>query len=401
MIQKTSAIIAQAVGEHKREAPSSKRFALSLANVDHLLAELEASANQNECATLPATNPPASQAETKHKRAFSASGDQFLGVSALLELKASATREDKKKESVPDPRKEPQMEVGAKLHSSPWRALVLSPQTKAEGAALTIVVQHVGALLSCVRAPQTKLAALELFGFFAPLLDDHTRLDRLLPYCVSLLDPRENAAVQATAVATLAQVLSLTQSLSADDEHIFLGYVLPSLAPLSTFRQAQEGAPGGNPSPSASNYTNQGNYNGQPAPPDSKHNLKRDLEPPPIARLAFARSLALLAETSQRFLELASSHAHHITEPGDDGVSAGPAGLLAEDDVHSAELKGAAGVGIRVALRGSLSSYDSHLVELKNKFLAILIELLTYAGPRVQRALLQVRGTLPKHPSFT
>lgn len=91
-------------------------------------------------------------------------------------------------------------------------------------------------------------------------MDDEVRLGRLVPYAVALLSD-SSSIVRSTAVEILTRILSLVNSISQSDGHIFTEYLFPS---LSRF----------------------------PADPEE------------LVRLSYATHIAQLAETSKKFLDM-------------------------------------------------------------------------------------------------
>jgi len=129
--------------------------------------------------------------------------------------------------------------------------------------ALIVVVQLVCSCIRHVREPQSKLLALQLLLRFSRYLDDEARLQRLVPYVVALLEgPDQIASVRASAVRVLRDVLGEVTKFPASDADLFPKYIFPTLQKLPT-------------------------------------------DPEELVRIAFAESLASLAETSRRFLEIA------------------------------------------------------------------------------------------------
>ena len=130
---------------------------------------------------------------------------------------------------------------------------------------LIIVAQLVCSCIRHVRRPQSKLLGLQLLLRFGQYLDDEARLQRLVPYVMTILEgPDQNALVRATAVRVLRDILALVTAFPASDADIFPKYILPALEKM---------------------------------PKDSEE----------IVRIAFAESIAGIAETSRRFLEISQS----------------------------------------------------------------------------------------------
>ncbi|KAH3745776.1 Serine/threonine-protein kinase ppk19 [Pelomyxa schiedti] len=120
-------------------------------------------------------------------------------------------------------------------------------------------------LTSCTRSAKlasSRLVLLKLFRNFAKYVGDEARMQRLLPYTVSLLSD-EAPLVRAEALKTLAYVLKHVNHLPSSDTLVFPEYILPALQHLKF---------------------------------EEKHE---------IVRLTFARYLPILADSSRRFLEAA------------------------------------------------------------------------------------------------
>ncbi|KAI8905706.1 hypothetical protein DFJ77DRAFT_435262 [Powellomyces hirtus] len=81
--------------------------------------------------------------------------------------------------------------------------------------------------------PSSKIHALDLLLALGIHLSDEVRLDRLVPYVMSLLDDT-NSVVRANAVKTLTQLLSMVESITAPDGNIFPEYILPGLRRFTT-----------------------------------------------------------------------------------------------------------------------------------------------------------------------
>jgi phosphoinositide-3-kinase regulatory subunit 4 len=119
-------------------------------------------------------------------------------------------------------------------------------------------------MLRNLREPQAKLTCLDSFNRIAPYVDDEVRLQRLVPFAVSLLaaDSRDQSAlVRAQAIKTLSNVMSLVRTFPASDAHIFPEYILPIL------------------------------------------NSVNEAEAEELVLQAYAESLPKLADTARRFLE--------------------------------------------------------------------------------------------------
>ncbi|KAF2102895.1 phosphoinositide 3-kinase regulatory subunit 4 [Rhizodiscina lignyota] len=121
----------------------------------------------------------------------------------------------------------------------------------------------VSSLRSTARAT-ARVHACELLLAFAERLTDEAKLDRVVPYLITLLrDPSE--IVKVAAIRTLTQVLALVKVVSPINAHVFSEYILQHLQPFSPGHQAK---------------------------------------PSSLVRMTYASCLASLATTASRYLDL-------------------------------------------------------------------------------------------------
>ncbi|KAJ3112086.1 Serine/threonine-protein kinase [Phlyctochytrium bullatum] len=80
--------------------------------------------------------------------------------------------------------------------------------------------------------PTSRLKAIDMVLALGLHLSDDHRLDRIVPYLITLISD-EMSLVRATALKALTQILSSTDSLTPSDANIFPEYILPSLHKLS------------------------------------------------------------------------------------------------------------------------------------------------------------------------
>lgn len=132
----------------------------------------------------------------------------------------------------------------------------------ADGPALVILSLVCANIRNCVR-PASVLRALEILLALNRYLTDETRLDRLVPYLVSLLED-DIATVRSVALRALTQTLVLVRGITPSNVDVFPEYILPNTRPFST-------------------------------------------DPEVLPREMYALCIAALAETAQRFLEMAEA----------------------------------------------------------------------------------------------
>ena len=125
---------------------------------------------------------------------------------------------------------------------------------------LTVITSS---LRSTARA-STRVQACDLLLAFSEYIPDEAKLDRVLPFVVTLLDDRLDV-VKMAALRTLAQLISLIATTSPVNAFVFPEYIIPKLTELFQARRNRR----------------QGN----------------------LVRITFAQCLAPLAEASSRFLD--------------------------------------------------------------------------------------------------
>lgn len=112
---------------------------------------------------------------------------------------------------------------------------------------------------NCTR-PATIIRALDMLLYLSRLLTDETKLDWLVPYIVVTLS-NDAPTVRVLAIRTLTETLRLTEFITPANATTFTQYVLPNVSVLAT---------------------------------DGDESV----------RCAYAQSLATLAESGQRFLDV-------------------------------------------------------------------------------------------------
>ncbi|EED16960.1 protein kinase (VPS15), putative [Talaromyces stipitatus ATCC 10500] len=135
----------------------------------------------------------------------------------------------------------------------------MNPQ---EGALifLTVVVSN----LRNTSKASAKVKACDLLLAFAERLPDESKLDRILPYVMTLLNDRSDV-VKVAAIRTLSQLLSIVQVVSPVNAYIFPEYIFPRLQP----------------------FVAESSFN-----------------PSPMVRAAYASCISSLAQSSLRFLDM-------------------------------------------------------------------------------------------------
>ncbi|KAF5673835.1 VPS15 kinase [Fusarium heterosporum] len=129
---------------------------------------------------------------------------------------------------------------------------------------LTLIVSQ---LRNTARA-SSRIRACDVLLAFSERLTDEAKLDRVLPYLMTLLIPDETDLVLIAAIRTITQLLQLVQMVTPINSNVLVEYVLPRM----------EIALG-----------------------------SRSRLPSPLVRATYASCLGSLATTAQRFLNMASS----------------------------------------------------------------------------------------------
>ncbi|GAA5855478.1 hypothetical protein JCM8547_007849 [Rhodosporidiobolus lusitaniae] len=202
--------------------------------------------------------------------------------------------------------------------------LVSTNEVEEDGPALLLLSLLSSNLRNCVR-PSSVLRALELLLALASrYLTDETKLDRLVPYLVSVLED-DVVSVRSAALRVLTQVLLLTRTLSPSNLDVFPEYILPNIRALGT-------------------------------------------DPELLPRETYALCIPWLAKTARRFLEVG------------EGMREGGMGGLGGE--------GGAGEGFEQGGAGQGGNFDSRLAELHLLIQDHLSPLLSDPHPSVKRALL-------------
>lgn len=128
---------------------------------------------------------------------------------------------------------------------------------------LTLVVSS---LRNTARA-SSKIRACDLLLAFAERLTDESKLDRVLPYLITLLNDKADT-VAITAIRTITQLLALVKAVNPVNAHVFLEYILPRMS-----------------------IALHGNTN----------------QPSPLVRATYASCIGSLATTAKRFLQMSTS----------------------------------------------------------------------------------------------
>ncbi|BGP01316.1 Other/VPS15 protein kinase [Rhodotorula toruloides ATCC 204091] len=118
-----------------------------------------------------------------------------------------------------------------RLHLPGQEGNVVASGASHDGPALVILALVCANIRNCVR-PASVLRALEILLALNRYLTDETRLDRLVPYLVTLLSD-DAATVRAMALRVLTQTLMLVTTLTPSNVDVFPEYIFPNVRPLA------------------------------------------------------------------------------------------------------------------------------------------------------------------------
>ena len=171
--------------------------------------------------------------------------------------------------------------------------------------------------------------------YIGRLLTDETKLDWLLPYIVASL-ANEAPTVRVAALRTLTETLRLTETITPANATVFTEYILPNVTPLAT-----------------------------------------DMDE--SVRCAFAQSLATLAESGQRFLDMTQA----MKADGTFKLS-----RTQDLDTHPYEVSCAHCTRVQQLMPTSQISYDGSLHDLQMQIQEQINQLLIDPAASVKRALM-------------
>lgn len=141
-------------------------------------------------------------------------------------------------------------------------------RSKMSQSSLLVYLQLILSTVRHVQRPASKLVALQLMERLGKYSADEERLQRIVPVAVSLLQDQD-PIVRATALRVLTSTISIVESFPPSDSKVFPQYIFKRVGHMST-------------------------------------------DPSLVVRLWFAKSIAILAETAHRFLDI--SHAVRLYE---------------------------------------------------------------------------------------
>ncbi|KAE8447702.1 hypothetical protein EG329_010509 [Mollisiaceae sp. DMI_Dod_QoI] len=214
--------------------------------------------------------------------------------------------------------------VHLNIPNNDHQAAVLARRPSDDGT-LIFLALVVSSIRNTARAT-AKIRACDLLLAFSERLTDEAKLDRVLPYLVSLLNDKADI-VKVAAVRTLTQLMSLVTVVSPVNAHVFPEYILPRM---------QVFLPG---SPS---------------------------EPGPLVRATYAACLGSLATSASRFLDMVAT-------------------LRADGSLPTADPETEDGGHVDAALQGLFDNSRAELIEV---FASHTKALITDSDSAVRRAFL-------------
>lgn len=139
-------------------------------------------------------------------------------------------------------------------------------QPAADDGTLIFLTLVVSSLRNTARA-SSRVRACDVLLAFAERLTDEAKLDRVLPYLMTLLNDKADIVV-VTAMRTITQLLALVNAVNPVNAHVFLEYILPRMAVGLV-----------------------GNIN----------------QPTPLVRATYASCIGSLATTAKKFLQMSTT----------------------------------------------------------------------------------------------
>ncbi|PSR78508.1 hypothetical protein BD289DRAFT_485992 [Coniella lustricola] len=107
-------------------------------------------------------------------------------------------------------------------------AVSIDKAQAADDGTLIFLTLVVSSLRNTARA-SSKVRACDVLLAFAERLTDEAKLDRVLPYLITLLNDKADIVV-ITAIRTITQLLALVNTVNPVNAHVFLEYILPRFA---------------------------------------------------------------------------------------------------------------------------------------------------------------------------
>lgn len=195
----------------------------------------------------------------------------------------------------------------------------------ADDGTLLFLTLVVSSLRHTARAT-AKIRACDLLLAFSQRITDEAKLDRVLPYVVTLLSDKSNV-VKVAAIRTLTQLMALVSVVSPVNAHVFPEYILPRMAAFL-------------PGPTS--------------------------QPPELVRAMYAACLGSLASTAKRFLDMVAT-------------------LKADGTIQSADPELEDGANVEAVYQGL---FDNSRAELIAMFELHTKALITDQSSAVKRAFL-------------
>lgn len=139
-------------------------------------------------------------------------------------------------------------------------------QSAADDGTLLFLTLVVSSLRNTARA-SSRVRACDVLLAFAERLTDEAKLDRVLPYLVTLLNDKADIVV-ITAIRTVTQLLAMVNAVNPVNAHVFLEYIVPRMS-VALFGSGHQ--------------------------------------PTPLVRATYASCIGSLATTAKRFLQMSTT----------------------------------------------------------------------------------------------
>lgn len=142
-------------------------------------------------------------------------------------------------------------------------AVSMEAQSAADDGTLLFLTLVVSSMRNTARA-SSRVRACDVLLAFAERLTDEAKLDRVLPYLVTLLNDKADIVV-ITAIRTVTQLLAMVNAVNPVNAHVFLEYIVPRMS-VALFGNGHQ--------------------------------------PTPLVRATYASCIGSLATTAKRFLQM-------------------------------------------------------------------------------------------------
>lgn len=94
---------------------------------------------------------------------------------------------------------------------------------------LALILSHIRS----VQLPQTKIMCFQILNHFCHYCNINIKLERLVPYLLSIITEEENAIVRIHAIELLVNVLESIENYPLTESSLYIDYILPIFSSLT------------------------------------------------------------------------------------------------------------------------------------------------------------------------